>query len=161
MFFKRLQTWIRLYPILLWTASLRSPVHLNMLKLSSYKAIFFFYFFCLVGVQSYLLGAACSFSVGSSSVFWGGPLILYSRERRRPFIEVSCSSSSSSIGIPARRNTLAWEAVCIKCLKGATTLNGKVLYVKTPDMLVFYRHSTGLNAPKMHWECIEVHCNEI
>lgn len=45
-------------------------------------------------------GAACSILVGSSALCaW--PLILFTSIRRRPLIDVSCSSSSSSIGIPA------------------------------------------------------------
>lgn len=46
-------------------------------------------------------GAACSFSVGSSAL-WAWPLILFTSISRRPLMDVWCSSSSSSIGIPAR-----------------------------------------------------------
>lgn len=46
-------------------------------------------------------GAACSFSVGFSAALCDWPLILFTSIKRRPLIDVACSSSSSSIGIPA------------------------------------------------------------
>lgn len=74
-------------------------------------------------------GASCSFSVGSS-VLWGCPVILFTRLRRRPLIDVSCSSSSSSIGIPTQhkhihRTLHPWSAINIK----AISLSGLTCHV--------------------------------
>lgn len=54
----------------------------------------------------FLQGMACSFSVGFISALWGCPLILLTRATRRPLIDVSWSSSSSSIGIPENIHTM-------------------------------------------------------
>lgn len=102
-------------------------------------------------------GAACSFSIGSSAR-WAWPLILFTSISRRPLMDVWCSSSSSSIGIPARHKQtehLAGEEIIFLDLSRMAFPEASASYVYWRRVVILEESEVSIVRVQEQVSCIQ------